>query len=158
MGAIRANPNAVKVHRSYSVGELAKRLGVHKNTIRHWQRDGMASIDGSRPSLFHGGAVRNFLIKRNASRKRPCPPGTLYCFRCRTPRPPALGMIEYVPLRPASGNLRAICETCEAIMHRSTRKADLAAIMPGLDVQVREAVQRLAGRSRPSLKCDNQRP
>lgn len=157
MGAIRANPNAVKIHRSYSVDELAKRLGIHKNTVRNWQGKGLAAIDGSRPVLFHGGAVRTFLTKQNASRKRPCPPGTLYCFRCRAPRPPALGMIEFVPLRPLSGNLRAMCGTCEAMMHRSARKAELAAIMPNLAVQIVEAEQRLIGSPSPSLNCDKER-
>jgi excisionase family DNA binding protein len=157
MGAIRANPNAIKLHRSYSIRELAQRLGVHKNTIRHWQSEGLESIDSGRPVLFHGTAVRAFLTKRNASRKRPCPPGTLYCFRCRAPRAPALGMIEYAPLRTLSGNLKAICGTCEAMMHRSARKADLAAIMPGLDVQIRVAEQRLTSRSSPTLNCDIER-
>ena len=40
MAARRANPNTVKLHYSYSVGELAVLLSVHKNTVRNWQRDG----------------------------------------------------------------------------------------------------------------------
>ena len=36
MAARRVNPHAVKLHRSYSVPELAACLGVHKNTVRHW--------------------------------------------------------------------------------------------------------------------------
>ena len=50
----RVNPNLVKRNRSYTASELAARLGVHKNTVRHWQRDGLAAIDGGRPTLFHG--------------------------------------------------------------------------------------------------------
>lgn len=118
MPARRANPNRVKLHRSYSVDELARCCDVHKNTVRNWQRDGLKPIDSARPILFQGAAVRDFLAGRNASRKRPCPPGTLYCFRCRCPRHPALGMVDFVAMRPGSGNLRAMCASCEAIMHR----------------------------------------
>ena len=105
MPARRVNPNRVKLHRSYSVGELATCCGVHKNTVRNWRSEGLDPIDASRPALFQGETVRAFLGRRNASRKRPCPPDTLYCLRCRGPRRPALGMVEYRPLRPTSGDL-----------------------------------------------------
>ena len=59
MAARRANPNTVKLHYSYSVGELAVLLSVHKNTVRNWQRDGLAALDG-RPVLIHGAAARAF--------------------------------------------------------------------------------------------------
>jgi len=151
----RANPGAVKMHRSYTAGELADRLGVHKNTVRHWQEQGLSPIDGSRPVLYHGAAVRAFLKKRNASRKRPCPPGTLYCFRCRAPRPPALGMVDFVETRPGTGNLKAMCGMCETIMHRRARLSALASVMPGLIVQITHASERLFGRLAPSLNCDS---
>lgn len=153
MAARRVNPGAVKMHRSYTAGELAARLGVHKNTVRNWQKDGLSPIDKGRPLLFHGAVVRDFLKRRNAGRKCPCPPGTLYCLRCRAARTPALGMVDYVEIRGA-GNLKAICATCEAIMHRRVRQAELAAVMPGIAVQVREAPERLSGCPSPSLNCD----
>ena len=153
----RVNPNLVKIHRSYTASDLAARLGVHKNTVRQWQRDGLASIDGGRPALFQGAVVRAFLAKRKARRKRPCPPGTLYCFRCREPRRPALGMVDYVEMQPGMGNLRALCETCAAIMHRRVRRSALTAVMPGIAVQIREASPRLTGRPCPSHNCDLER-
>jgi excisionase family DNA binding protein len=150
------NPNLVKRNRSHTAGELAALLGVHKNTVRNWQRDGLAAIDDGRPVLFHGEAVREFLGKRNARRKQPCSPGTFYCFRCRAPRPPALGMVECLELKPGTGNLRALCETCETIMHRRVRLSHLAAVMPGIDVQIREPRSRLTDRPGPSLNCDSE--
>ncbi|HVR90241.1 MAG TPA: helix-turn-helix domain-containing protein [Novosphingobium sp.] len=153
----RANPQRVKMHRSYSVPELATRLSVHKNTVRHWQRNGLEPIEASRPWLFQGGAVRAFLAKRYASRKRPCSPGTIFCFRCRAPRPPALGMLDYIAATPISGNLRAMCEVCGGMMHRRIRRADLAAKMPGLAVHFRQAPSRLGGSFSPSENCDSER-
>jgi len=157
VAARRANPQRVKLHRSYSVPELVACLGVHKNTVRHWQRNGLEPIDASRPALFQGAIVRVFLAKRNASRKRPCPPGQLYCFRCREPRPPALGMLDYMAATPVSGNLRALCGDCDAMMHRRIRRADLPAKMPGLEIQIRQAPPRISSRSSPPYNCDSGR-
>lgn len=135
MPAKRLNPNAVKLNRSYSVSELERCCGVHKNTVRNWRSEGLDPIDRARPVLFQGRAVRDFLRQRNASRKCPCVPGTIYCFRCRQPRRPALGKVEYDPRTATSGNLSAICEACATAMHRAVRKADLAKAMPGCAIQ-----------------------
>jgi ribosomal protein L32 len=153
----RLNPQLVKLHRSYTVPELARCMGVHKNTVRQWQREGLAPLDEGRPALFQGLIVRAFLSNRRASRKRPCPPGMLYCLRCRIPRRPALGMVDYLAVTDAQGNLRAICEDCGVIMHRRIRRAELAAKMPGLDVQCTHGSLRLSGRPSPSLNSDSER-
>jgi hypothetical protein len=157
MPARRINPYRVKRNRSYTASELSALLGVHKNTVRHWQRDGLEAIDRGRPALFLGYAVRSFLAERRARRKRPCAPGTFFCFRCREPREPALNTVEYFELKPGKGNLRALCGTCTTIMHRRTCRATLGAVMPGISVQIREAHSRLNGRPDPSLNCDRER-
>lgn len=157
MAARRVNPRAVKLNRTYDVAELAARLGVHKNTVRHWQRDGLKPLDGRRPVLFHGSTIRAFLSGRSAGRKSPCPPGTLYCFRCRAPRLPALGMVDYMPISATGGNVRAICAACETVMHRRAAIASLATILPGCDVQIAQAAPRLKGSPSPSLNCDLER-
>ena len=46
MPARRVNPYRVKLHRDYALQELAECLGVHKNTVRRWQDDGLNAIDG----------------------------------------------------------------------------------------------------------------
>jgi len=94
MASRRVNPCRIKINRSYTARELADALDVHKNTVRHYQREGLKPVDNRRPALFHGGAVRSFLTHRNTTRKRPCPPGTFYCFRCRAPKRPAEGMVD----------------------------------------------------------------
>lgn len=153
----RVNPNRVKLHRSYSVEELARCLDVHKNTVRHWQGKGLEPIDASRPLLFQGATVRAFLANRNSSRKRPCPPGTFYCLRCRAPRSPALGMVDFIPMRPGTGNLRALCECCEVTMHRRVREADISKIMPGCTVRFAQGHTSLSGQTATSLNCDFKR-
>ncbi len=154
MPARRMNPYRVKLLRTYTVAELAECLDVHKNTVRHWQKAGLAAIDRARPVLFHGESVRQFLSALNQNRKHACGPGQMFCVRCRAPRQPALGMVDFIARKPTSGNLRAICGTCDGVMHRSARRDDLARIMPGLTVQTVEAPLRLSGRPSPSLNCD----
>lgn len=137
MPARRANPNRIKLHYSYTAAELAGHLGVHKNTIRNWLNDGLEALAG-RPMLIHGAAARAFLIARNRQRKQPCPAGTIYCFRCKEPRHPALGMVELVNIKRGIGNLRALCAHCQGLIYRRARHDTLAAIMPGLTVQMLE--------------------
>jgi hypothetical protein len=155
MGLRRASQQRVKLHRIYSAAELAACCGVHKNTVRHWQAVGLEPVSKGRPTLFAGATVRAFLAKRNATRKQPCPPGTLYCFKCRQPRAPAMGMVEATRQNATTANLSAICESCGTMMHRRTRLAEIGAIMPNLDVQIREAGPRIYERTEPSLNCDN---
>jgi hypothetical protein len=157
MPARRVDPRAIKLNRTYDVAELATRLKVHKNTVRHWQGEGLKPLDARRPILFHGSTIRAFLLSRSASRKSPCPPGTLYCFKCRAPRPPALGMVDYIPISANGGNVRAICATCETVMHRRAAHASLTSILPGCDVQIVEAPSRLKGSPSASLNCDSER-
>lgn len=157
MAKRRVNPNAVKLHRTYDPQQLAACCGVHKNTVLNWRKAGLEPIDRSRPILFHGSVVREFLKKTNAGRKRPCGPGKLYCLRCREPRAPALDLVEYVPLTANSGNLNAFCGTCEAVMHRRVRRADLATTMPDLTVQFSDGSLRLVGSASPPLNCVSER-
>ncbi|WDR06673.1 helix-turn-helix domain-containing protein [Devosia rhodophyticola] len=150
----RPNPRSIKLHRTYSVEEAARALGVHKNSVRGWRQRGLKPIDDSRPVLFLGSDLRAFLEQRNASRKRPCRPGTLYCFRCREARAPALGMVDWTSTKARTGNLTALCGTCGTEMHRRARRDALAVVMPGLQVQISEGPSRLNGEPIPSLNCD----
>lgn len=56
------NPRLAKVHRTYIVEEIARRWGVHRNTVRQWNRKGGATIDKKRPLLVKGRDLGEFLI------------------------------------------------------------------------------------------------
>ena len=154
MSTKRINPRLIKLHRPYSVEEAARTLGKHKHTVRNWIKDGLPTVDDTRPVLVHGHELRTFLEGKRKAARRPCKPGTIYCFKCRQPRAPAFGVVEFTPRNAATGNLTALCSTCGTVMNRSARLASLAAIMPNLDVQIRVAGARLTERTRPSLNCD----
>ncbi|QYJ07909.1 helix-turn-helix domain-containing protein [Qipengyuania flava] len=151
----RINPRRAKLHRSYSVTELAERLDVHKHTVRGWIGKGLPVIDGAKPVLILGSEFQAWWGKRRKAAKRRCQPGQLYCFKCREPKAPALGTVEYAATNAATGNLRALCETCGTMMHRRTRLADLSRLMPGLDVKRTRAAPSIVERTHPSPNTDN---
>ena len=94
MGSRNYNHRLVKIHRTYTVEEMATLLVVHKNTVRQWLENGLATIDRRRPILVHGAALVAFLKQRRTSAKSPCQPGELYCLRCRAPTPPAGSIVD----------------------------------------------------------------
>jgi hypothetical protein len=57
MGKRHPNPRLVKLHRSYTVEQIARLFDIHKNTVRAWVKQGLQPIDGQRPALFHGPAA-----------------------------------------------------------------------------------------------------
>src|SRR5258707_12380114 len=89
MGARHPNPRLLKIHRCYTVEQLAAALKLHKNTIRRWAKDGLRSIDDRRPTMFRGIDAADFLRSRRQAGKRPCRPGEIYCLKCPAPKIPA---------------------------------------------------------------------
>ncbi len=143
MSQKRVDYRRIKKHRSYTMEEVARLLRVHKNTVRNWLRDGLTAMNDSRPILIQGEVLKAYLQDRQHKTKRPCPQGTLYRLKCRVPRRPAMGMVDFVQSEGGAGNLLAVCEVCETMMCRRARKDALPVIMPGIEVQLRQVQPRL---------------
>jgi hypothetical protein len=144
MGRCHPNFKLVKIHRNYSVEDLAKRLNVHANTIRGWRDQGMSPIDDGKPILFHGSVVAVFLRARRASGRQRCEPGQIYCLPCHAPKFPALRMAEYVPLNGLRGNLEAMCPDCGRMIYRAVSRIGIEAIKGNLEITIREAARRIS--------------
>jgi len=154
MGRRRLNPNLVKIHRSYTVEMVAEVLGVHKNTVRTWIKQGLSVSDDRRPTLILGYVLREFLREKRQSRKRQCRLYELYCLRCHTPQRPAEDMADYLPVNATTGRLVGMCPRCSAMMNRFVNEAALERIRPHLDVSVPKAQRHISDRDEPLVNSD----
>ena len=137
------NPRLAKIHRNYTVEEVAVVFGVHRNTVREWVKRGLPTNDSRRPMLILGADLRAFLSARRMKNKRPCQPGEMYCMRCRAPRAPAGNMADYEAGTETLGNLVAICSTCDAMMYRRVSLAKLENVRGKLDVTLPQALSHI---------------
>ena len=154
MRSKRPNPRLAKIHRSYTVDEIAKLFCVHRNTVRAWIARGLPTVDERRPVLVLGSHLAAFLQARRMANKRPCRPGEIYCLRCREPRRPADGAVRYHPLTPTQGNLVGLCGCCGAGLNRRVSLVKLPLVLADLDLTLPQAPERIDERPQPSLISD----
>jgi hypothetical protein len=147
------NPKRVKLHRTYTVGDAAACLRMHKNTIRSYLKNGLVPIDRKRPVLILGSVLRRFLEERRARGRQTCRAGQIYCIRCKTPKQPAGDIAEYIPMTATSGNLRAICPDCELLIHRRAALANIEAVMPGIAI-IQQPAPRIEACERACRDCE----
>ena len=105
--------------------EAADAVGVTEQTIRIWVGKGLPAMTATRPSLILGCALKAFLARKEAGRRKPLGPGEFYCFRCKAGRRAALGLVDYHPISESHGRLQAFCETCEGPMCLNVSARDL---------------------------------
>jgi len=125
MGKRLPNPRLAKIHRNYTIEEIATLYDVHKNTVSRWIKQGLPLCGKKRPFLITGRDLRVFLEAKRVKNKRPCKPDEIYCVRCHAPKKPAADLIEYEVITATLGNLVAICPDCETIMNRRFSLAKL---------------------------------
>ncbi len=154
MGKHHPNHRLVKIHRSYTVEEIAKLFGNHKNTVRLWVKEGLTTADDKRPMLILGHVLRAFLKARRGKNKRPCGPGELYCVRCRAPKAPAGEMAEYSPVTEKFGNLIAICPDCDSIMNRRVSLSRMGEFYGKVDISFPEGLRQLIENAKPTVNSD----
>ena len=154
MGKRRPNPRLAKIHRNYTVDEIATLFDVHRNTVREWIKRGLQAVDKKRPMLILGRDLAAFLRERRLKNKRTCQPGEIYCVRCRTPQKPAGDMAEYKPMTNLLGNLIGICPGCESMMYRRVNPTKLEQIRGNLDITMLEALPHINECTSPSLNSD----
>jgi hypothetical protein len=152
--ASRPNPRLAKIHRSYTVEEIAKLYGVHRNTVRAWIKRGLPMVDQRRPVLVLGRHLADFLRERRTVNKRSCGPGEIYCVRCREPRAPAGGEVVYRPLSPAQGNLVGRCGCCGAGLYRRVSLAKLSQVLGVLCLTKPQAQEHIDESPQPTVNSD----
>jgi len=135
----RPNHQHVKIHRNYDPGEIAVLLGVHKNTVLRWIKDGLPLIDNRRPYLVLGVDLKAFLQENRAAKKQKCQVWEIFCLKCRSPKKPDLGMVDFKPRNGPIGNLVGLCPDCGTVMNRCINVAALGQLKGYLDVSIQQA-------------------
>jgi excisionase family DNA binding protein len=154
MGKRNPNPRLAKIHRTYSVEEVASLFGVHRNTVRAWVKRGLPTNDDRRPMLILGRDLVAFLHARRTKNKRICQPGELYCVRCRAPKAPAGDMADYQPVTETLGNLIAICSDCDAIIYRRVNLTKLEHVRGKLEITMPQALPHIDESAQPCVNSD----
>lgn len=154
MGKCHPNHRLVKIHRSYTIEEIADLFAIHKNTVRKWVKEGLTPSDDKRPMLILGCILVEFLKARREKNKQSCKPGEIYCVRCRAPKLPAGDMAEYSPVTEKFGNLTAICPDCDAIMNRRVSLSRMRELWGNIDISFTEPARQLIESPNPSVNSD----
>jgi hypothetical protein len=139
MGKRNLNHRLVKIHRTYTVEEVARLFSGHKNTVRNWVKRGLLTCDDRQPMLILGRDLVAFLVARRAKNKHPCKLSEIYCIRCRAPKIPAGDMVEYKPTSATLGNLIAICPDCDKMMNRRATLAKLGQFRGQMNITLPQA-------------------
>jgi hypothetical protein len=137
------NHRLVKIHRNYTVEDIADLFGIHKNTVRGWVKAGLATSDDKRPMLILGHDLQAILQMRRKRNKKTCKPGELYCVRCRAPKLAGGDMAEYSPVTEKFGNLIAICPDCDSIMNRRVSLARIGEVCGNIDITFPKALRHI---------------
>jgi hypothetical protein len=132
------NYRLVKIHRNYTVEEIAKLFDIHKNTVRQWIKEGLETINDKRPILILSPVLMAFLQAHRLKNKQTYKPGKLCCARCRAPRLPAGNMADYNPVTEKFGNLVAICPDCNSLMNRRVSMARIGEFNGKVDISFRK--------------------
>lgn len=128
------NPNKCKIHRSYTVEEVALLYEVHKRTVRNWIIKGLKVCDEKRPALILGTDLKQFLKQQRQKNKRTCKPSELYCFKCREPQTPDQNTIKFIEETNTKGRVIAACSVCYSRMNKYFKLESLTSIQRDLDV------------------------
>ena len=120
------NHNKSKIHRSYTVQEVAELYSVHKRTVRNWIKKGLPIFDDIRPLLILGTDLKVFIRDLRKGNKHKCKPSEIYCFKCRTPRKPNLETIKFSQQSSGIGRVFAMCSVCDSKVNKyfSWRRLD----------------------------------
>lgn len=150
--ARHSNGRGIKRHRIYTVWEITDALGVHRQTVIRWIKDkGLSADRTKRPWLIRGDDLKSFMEVKRARNRHRLVLHHLYCLGCKQPQEPAGRMADYSQQTATTGMMTALCPTCDALMHKVIRRADLETIRAKLEVTVQQANPRIVSCEDPLL-------
>ncbi|MGI9350157.1 MAG: helix-turn-helix domain-containing protein [Rhizobiaceae bacterium] len=134
----RVNLRKIKSGLPYTCEEAAEALNVTVQTVRSWEKRGLQIMKSQRPYLICGAVLREFLEKKQESRKQRLADNELYCTKCKKPRNPYGDMADYIPLNDKSGRLVGLCSFCEKYCQRFVSLGQLPKLQAHIEIVIRD--------------------
>ena len=151
--------NAARIRQSqtYSRHEISKKLGIHKNTITHWVKVGLAPLDNRKPELFHGSELKRFIKARRQKRKNICADNEMFCLKCRMPRTAKDKSVSIFKPNEKTANLVGECTVCGTTINRRISIGKLAIFEKSFGIETRQS-SHLIEPQYSRLDCANKLP
>lgn len=140
---MRLSGNRIKSLWSYTVEELARCVGCHRNTVRQWIKLGLPTIDQRRPQIILGSDAKAFLNARRAARKQKCDSNEMFCLKCRRPAQPVPNSVRCTVASPGVGALAGVCTKCGGKMNRRVGRTSLDKLSGEMNAAFRRASMHL---------------
>ena len=123
--AKRVSTRKIKKHRLYGYEEAGGVLGVTPHTVRSWRTSGLQVMTASTPHYILGAELIRYIADKQAKKSIKMGLNQMYCFKCKTPKKPLSGIVDYIPINDTRGRLTGLCESCAGGLQRFVGKSDL---------------------------------
>lgn len=141
----------IRQHEIYTVSEAALCLGVHQRTLRRWaEAGGLEIYNSQKPHLVRGIDLKAFGNARKREKLK-CRPHEAWCFSCRSPQSAAFNEAEIAEASGTAPNLRMLCGSCSAVMHKRVSWNNLETLSAQLVLSAQQALQSLIEMKQPCL-------
>jgi hypothetical protein len=131
----RYNVRLIKSTWPYTVQEITELFDLHKNAVLRWLREGLQADRSQRPFLIRGDELTRFLNQRQNGKRQQCAPGEFFCFKCRVPREPYLGIADIAIESPTRFRIKALCSVCDTAMNKVQNVRNLPRIKMVFNIQ-----------------------
>jgi hypothetical protein len=131
----RYNVRLIKATWPYTVQEIAELFDLHKNAVLRWLREGLHADRSQRPYLIRGDELTRFLSQRQDGKRQQCAPGEFFCFKCRVPREPYLGIVDIAIESGTRFRIKALCRVCDTSMNKVQNVRNLPRIKTLFNIQ-----------------------
>lgn len=113
------NLKHISKNRSYTVKEVAEKIGVQKKTVYAWIKRGLPKIEGSSPERLHGSDIKQFHKRRRKSQEKPCKDNEMLCCSCQKPQKVCNNEIQIEYKTEKRINFKGKCNVCGCNMNRT---------------------------------------
>lgn len=149
---MRIKQHRIRQNHAYTFQEAADTVGVHKNTVRQWVKQGLKIMDAVRPLLIHGSELKAFLIKRKADARVVCRPHEFYCIKCQAARCTQDNFVDVVIRHARLMTLKGKCTVCSTTMNKGIGEEKILAGLNGLIIRTVQP-EHLMETLSPTLNC-----